>query len=252
MKSHRSLFVAMLLSLTLLPVEAETETWTRKDGKSASLKLVGASGEGDDLVGHFVLPNGQKYQIKASELTEADAKRLAEAKAKGLTEGAPSDGGACVYDEFFRDGLVKLDSGRMESHRLDKNPNKYFAFYYTASWCAPCKEFMPALKDFDQKSGSSNDYQIIVVSRDDSAGDMAQYAKASSINWPHIKSSKRKAFEKQFPHPDGSIPNLVITDLQGKVLASAFHEGRYYGARYGLLQLHSLLTGQPMPKVNVK
>lgn len=244
-----ALLAVLIQCLIALPVQAKFELWTRKDGKSANLKLVDTSGDGDKLVGHFVLANGQKFQIKASDLTEADAKRLADA-AKILANGGSLDGSS-VYDSFFRDGLVKLSAGRMQPYRLEENPNKYFVFYHTASWCGPCREFLPMIQGFDKEFGAKKDFQIIVVSSDDN-GNMMKYAKARSIEWPHIKNSQISMFEKTFPHPGGGIPNVVITDLQGKIVASSYQGNQYYGAKFSLISLQCLLTGAPMPKISTK
>ena len=59
---------------------AEFRTWTRNDGKTAELDLVSVTGEGDDKSGEFRMRNGRTITLKASVLSEADAKLLDEWK----------------------------------------------------------------------------------------------------------------------------------------------------------------------------
>lgn len=241
----KSLLRSFLL-VTLIPttaLQAKTETWTRKDGKTAQLQLVNVAGEGDQLVGKFKLANGKDFEMKVTELAEADAQRLI-AAAKLVAEGGSLLPPKSVYDAFFKDGLVKLEGQQLKPFDLEENPGKYFVFYHTASWCGPCQQFMPVLKAFDEKYKDTRAFQIILISHDQSSSDMTAYAKAKSIPWPHVKYSRIKDFTKEFPHPGTAIPSLIVTDMGGKILYTPYKDGKYYGGELPLRLLEQNLSAK--------
>ena len=64
---------------------------------------------------------------------------------------------------------------------------KYFAIYFSASWCGPCKTFTPELVDFYKKTKSKNaDFELIFVSRDRSEKDMESYMIEDKMQWPAL------------------------------------------------------------------
>ncbi len=97
---------------------------------------------------------------------------------------------------------------------------KYFAFYYSASWCPPCRIFTPKLVDFYNSFKPKHpDFELIFVCQDNSSDDMLAYMKKDKMKWPavrynDIESTKANQFAAD------SIPNLVLLDASGKVLAN--------------------------------
>ncbi|NJR41373.1 MAG: hypothetical protein HC767_00675 [Akkermansiaceae bacterium] len=59
--------------------------------------------------------------------------------------------------------------------------------------------------------------------------------------WPQLKLSKVDNFKKEFKHPGKGIPNLVITDLQGKIIKSSYEGETYIGPRAVMSHLETLL-----------
>ena len=68
----------------------------------------------------------------------------------------------------LKNDLVSLQGKKL--HRFDDAPlagTKYFAVYYSASWCAPCKAFTPKLVEFYNRIKPANpNFELIFVSRD--------------------------------------------------------------------------------------
>jgi len=58
-------------------VQAEFETWTSADGRQASLRLHEVVERDGEKIGRFILPDGRVFEIKASELNDESAARLA-------------------------------------------------------------------------------------------------------------------------------------------------------------------------------
>jgi thiol-disulfide isomerase/thioredoxin len=209
-----SLSIAIAISL-VLPLSAAFEDWTNKEGKTAQLELVEVIGEADAKEGVFKMRNGRMVNIKQADLAEADAKRLADWKpaAPEAPAAEPS-----VFDEVMDGNLVILDGKRLESSELTAKPTKYYIFYYTASWCPPCQKFTPSLVEFYNKNKNDN-FEIVLITSDDSTKDMEGYAAAKKMPWPQLKQSKADSFKKKFDHEVTGIPSVITCDLEGKIIS---------------------------------
>lgn len=232
-----SLSIAIAISL-VLPLSAAFEDWTNKEGKTAQLELVEVIGEADAKEGVFKMRNGRMVNIKQADLAEADVKRLADWKPADV----PASGAASVFDEALDGNLVILDGKRLKKHELASKPTKYYLFYYTASWCPPCQAFTPSLVKFYKANKPNNDeFEIILVTSDSEEKDMEKYAISKDMTWPHLKLSKADKFQKKFNHPGGGIPNLVLTDLEGKLIKTSYEGKNYLGPTVVMDHLAGLL-----------
>ncbi len=235
--------VSLLMTFVAIPaVHAEFRTWTRADGKTAELDLVAVSGSGNDKTGEFKTRAGSVVKLSASGLSAADAKALADWKpAAAATTAAPAEVGVSAYDKYLGD-LVKLNGKSLKSYKEPVKPSKYYLFYYSASWCGPCHKFTPSLVDFYNKNKPGNDqFEVILVTADSNEDDMDKYAVEFKMPWPHLKLSKVEKFEKEFKHPGGGIPNLVLTDTQGKLLKTSYEGTNYVGPNVVMDHLGTLL-----------
>jgi nucleoredoxin len=210
-----TLTIAIAISL-VLPLSAAFENWTNKEGKTAQLDLVEVIGDADAKEGVFKMRNGRKVNIKQADLTEADAKRLAEWKpaAPEAPAGEPS-----VFDEVLDGNLVILDGKKFAKHELTAKPTKYYVFYYTASWCPPCQAFTPRLVDFYEKNKNEN-FELVLITSDRDEDSMEGYAKDKKMPWPQLKQSKVASFEKKFDHGVNGIPCVIVCNLEGKVVSA--------------------------------
>jgi thiol-disulfide isomerase/thioredoxin len=209
-----SLSIAIAISL-VLPLSAAFEDWTNKEGKTAQLELVEVIGEADAKEGVFKMRNGRMVNIKQADLAEADVKRLADWKpaAPEAPAAEPS-----VFDEVLDGNLVILDGKKLENSELTAKPTKYYIFYYTASWCPPCQKFTPSLVEFYNKNKNDN-FEIVLITSDDSTKDMEGYAAAKKMPWPQLKQSKADSFKKKFDHEVTGIPSVITCDLEGKIMS---------------------------------
>ncbi len=235
--------VVLGISLTGL-AQAEFRTWTRSDGKTAELELISASGGGADRSGEFKMRNGRTVNLKASALAPQDLEMLNSWKSSESTAAAatPETPAASVFDKFLDGNLVKLNGKSLKTCRDATKPSKYYLFYYTASWCAPCQAFTPSLVEFYNKNKSGNDeFELVLVTSDSDEDAMEGYAKAKNMPWPQLKMSRVERFKKEFKHPGTGIPNLVLTDLDGKLLKTSYVDGNYVGPASVMNYLGSIL-----------
>ncbi|MES2439768.1 MAG: thioredoxin-like domain-containing protein [Verrucomicrobiota bacterium] len=223
---------------------AEFASWTNKDGKSVELDLVNVTQADGQPQGEFKMRSGRTAILKAADLSEADAKRLAEWKPAATPAAAAANvtSAPSVFDDALDGNLVSLKGKGLASQKDFVKPTKYYLFYYTASWCGPCQKFTPSLVDFyNSKKPGSDEFEIILVTSDSDEESMEEYAVEKKMPWPQLKLSKVDRFKKEFKHPGGGIPNLVLTDTEGKLLKTSYEGKTYVGPAVVMNHLATLL-----------
>jgi nucleoredoxin len=239
--------VLILLSGCLLAATASAEfrVWTRGDGKIAELELLKVSDSAGGKRGEFRMRDGRTVVIAASVLSADDAKLLDEWQpaAAPAVEPAAVAAPASAYDKLLDGNLVRLDGRSLKSCRGFRKPTKYYLFYHTASWCGPCRKFTPSLVDFYNKHKPANtEFEVILITSDNDEKSMEEYAVEKQMPWPQLKLSRVEKFRKEFPHPGRGIPNLVLTDPDGKLLKTSYEGETYLGPTVVMNHLESLLT----------
>lgn len=207
--------LSLLLAACLaLPAAADYETWTNKEGQEASLELYQVTEVGGEKVGKFRTKSGKSATIRQSQLSEADAKRLANWVPQ--TSGPDS-----VFDDFLWGKLVTLEGEEFKPALITRKPGKYYAFYYTASWCGPCRKFTPLLVDWYEENKNDN-IEIFLISSDRGEEAMLNYAKSKHMPWPHVVFDQVRTFKAKFREKHGvrGIPMLIVCDAEGKVLGN--------------------------------
>lgn len=214
-----SLLIPVVSGLLSVSASAGFETWTSKDGKPVEMELMSVSDSGGWKVGEFRMKNGKTISIKASALSEVDAQRLADWK---TLESAPGDAPAAEkpgkFDGILDGNLVKLEGRSLKRFSQEAKPEKYYIFYYTASWCGPCHKYSPILVDFYNKNKNAN-FEIVLITSDSDEAAMEAYAKEKKMPWPQLKMSRVEKFEKQFDHKVSGIPSVITCDLDGNIVS---------------------------------
>jgi nucleoredoxin len=217
MKTTLQLLLAGLLSVS---VSAEFRTWTRSDGKSADLELMSVVDQDGEKTGEFKMRDGRTVKLKASALSESDAKLLAEWQPEAPAAAADT-GPESAFDDILDGNLVKLSGKSLKSFKDLQKPTKYYVFYYTASWCPPCQQFTPLLVDFYNDKKNEN-FEVILITSDRDEGAMEKYAVAKTMPWPQLKLRKAADFKKKFQHGVTGIPSVIVCELDGTKLEGNF------------------------------
>lgn len=191
----------------------EFEIWTNQDGNEASMKLIDVERKDDKFFGNFELRNGKKVSVDADTLSEESANRV-----RGWS--AP---GKSVFDEPLSGNLHILKDNDFVDHEMANHPKKYFVFYYTASWCQPCRQFTPLLVDFYKRNKNEN-FEVILVSSDRNAHDQLGYAAKNKMPWPHLKFDEVSGFKGKFNHGVRGIPAVIVCDLDGTIVEGNFRD----------------------------
>lgn len=146
----------------------------------------------------------------------------------GLNLGDPAQ--LTGFPAKFNGHLVSLDDGRLKSFDASTLKNvKFWAFYYSASWCPPCRAFTPKLVEFyKQFKPQHPNFELIFVNHDQSADDMLAYMKTDAMTWPAVRFDDIDQVKANQYCGEG-IPDLVLVDANGKVLSDSFKGSEYVG-----------------------
>ena len=130
----------------------------------------------------------------------------------------------------FNHHLVTLDNGTFKPFDAAALKDvKYFAFYYSASWCPPCRAFTPKLVEFYNSFKPQHpNFELIFVNHDNSADDMLDYMKTDGMSWPAVRFDDIASTNANKFCGEG-IPDLVLVDAGGKVLSDSFQGSNYVG-----------------------
>ncbi len=130
----------------------------------------------------------------------------------------------------FDHHLVRLVDGSLKPVDASTLKDvKFWAFYYSASWCPPCRIFTPKLIDFyKQFKAQHPNFELIFVSHDQNEADTLAYMKTDRMTWPAVRFDDIDQVKADQYCGEG-IPDLVLVDADGKVLSDSFHGSDYVG-----------------------
>ncbi len=114
--------------------------------------------------------------------------------------------------------LIKMDSGKWVPFSLKKE-TRYVAFYYSASWCGPCRKTSPALVAEYQRMLDRGEMpvEIVLVGRDESLEKMQSYMKHYGMVWPAVAWEARGMVDQ---YAARGIPHFVLVKRDtGEVIA---------------------------------
>ena len=151
--------------------------------------------------------------------------------------------------------LVRLQNGNLVScYDEELAPKQIYGLYFSAHWCPPCRKFTPQLVAYyDQIAHDHPEFEIIFVSADKSADDMATYMRETGMPWPAIEYGELANVPALQKYAGRGIPDLVIVDASGKVLADSFVGGKYVGPGRVLDDLSAIFArggGSPQVAAN--
>jgi nucleoredoxin len=230
---HMKTTLLLLLAILTLPANAEFSTWTTKDGRKSELELVRATDKNGEKTGEFRMKTGRTITLKASALSEDDAKRLAAESGVDIPKNSP-------YAATLNKLLVKVKDKKFTPCKLVSVP-QYIAFYFSAHWCGPCRAFTPKLVEFYNANHQEDaKFDVVFVSSDNSEADMKTYMTDAGMPWPAISYDKISKADAVRKLSGRGIPCLVVVDLNGKVIKDSYENGQYIGPSAVMAELEKL------------
>lgn len=255
-----SFFFARLSAATLPELVADPQLWPAevtvkvatkaqviKDGKAAGMMLIGAgkkltlSGVALDGVTGKVGGSTVKVPVEKTNLlaesVAAPAAALAAAPEKSVAvetpiaeapAGAPA-GPPGPMQRLFTGKLLRYAGGKPQNVGPEALAGvKYYALYFSASWCGPCRAFTPDLvRAYRELKPAHPEFELIFISGDNSAGDMLAYMREDQMPWLAVKYDRRE--QKMVDYSGPGIPCLVLVDAKGRVLADSYQGETYLG-----------------------
>ena len=152
--------------------------------------------------------------------------QLLKQRARVVTQGS-----ADAIAGAAKGNLVRLKNGNLVSCYDEELAQKQiYGLYFSAHWCGPCRKFTPQLVAYyNQIARDHPEFELIFVSADKSADGMATYMRESGMPWPAIEYGKLANVAALQKYAGRGIPDLVIVDASGKVLADSYVSGKYVG-----------------------
>jgi len=121
----------------------------------------------------------------------------------------PTIGPAAVHATQFSD-----TDGRPQS--LGQFQGKVVVLNFWATWCAPCREEMPAFTQLQRRWGARG-VQFVGVSSEDAAK-VARFGRELAINYPLWVGEAAAELSRRLGNSAGVLPYSVVLDGSGKVL----------------------------------
>jgi nucleoredoxin len=154
--------------------------------------------------------------------------------------------------DVTKGNLVRVKNGNLVAlEESDLAQKKVYGLYFSAHWCSPCRKFTPKLVEYYNKIvGEHPEFEIIFVSSDKSADAMATYMNEAGMPWPAVEFSKLANIPTLKKYAGDGIPDLVIVDTTGKVLADSYVRGKYVGPQRVLDDLSAIFNNSTQVAAN--
>lgn len=238
--------LSLICISTLITLVASARTWTDTQNRTMEAELVRV--EGDKAV--FRKTNGMKYRFTIADLSDADQKYInTQYPNKTSNNNCESEKTAQLPEselcQWLDKRLVIRDRKRIKRARRDDTAlpqAEYIAFYYSASWCPPCRKFTPQLVEFYNAHREANpNFEIVFVSSDRDENSQENYIIEDEMPWPAVEFDDARD-ETIRKYAGSSIPCLVLVNREGKVLEDTYVKGQYMGPTRVMEKLGKLLN----------
>jgi nucleoredoxin len=190
---------------------------------------------------------GQRHAAAAEDSRKFNTLRQPQAAPNAIGQRLDSHG---IYQQlkgdlvqFRNGGVTQFDDGGLAN-------KKYFLIYFSAHWCGPCRKFTPGLVNYYNETVARHpEFDLIFVSCDRSPFGMETYMRETKMPWPAVDFQKLAQKDGIRKYAGKGIPDLVLVDSSGRVLADSYHGEEYLGPESVLQALDSVLTKQPSKDV---
>jgi nucleoredoxin len=198
---------------------------------------------------HKMEENDRERALLAEQAKKNDAiyqKQLLRQRTRIVKQGPDA------IADVAKGNLVHFQNGNFASvDESDLAEKKIYGLYFSAHWCGPCRKFTPKLVDYYNKIAAEHpEFEIIFVSSDKSADAMTTYMREAGMPWPAIEFGKLANVPTLKKYAGDGIPDLVIVDTSGKVLADSYVRGKYVGPERVLDDLTGIFNSSPQVAAN--
>jgi nucleoredoxin len=230
----RSLIVGALLPLV---ATAAVETWTTPNGTPFQAECLGV--KGDYVV--FKKADGSRTLLPLAKLSAADQGRAASTQFKqtrntvviaATPEEKPDPSGLTKIAAALQGKLVTPTPRSFAEVPTDQMAEtRFYAVYFSASWCGPCRHFTPELvAAYPKIKAAHPEFEVIFVSCDRDIESMRNYMLDDHMPWVALSYAEAKTNPTLLRYQKNGIPNLVFIDGNGSILSQSYNSrGEYEG-----------------------
>jgi thiol-disulfide isomerase/thioredoxin len=109
--------------------------------------------------------------------------------------------------------LVTLDGDYLTEDDLE---GKVVVLDFWATWCAPCHQALPTLRDLHEMTEKGDPVMVISVSGDSSEALVRDYVRDYSIGWTQVWDDRERVAHSAFQV--GGYPTFVVVDHEGRIV----------------------------------
>ncbi|CAP22932.2 Protein CBR-TRX-3 [Caenorhabditis briggsae] len=141
-------------------------------------------------------------------------------------------------ENFFSGTSLRLKDGSMVDAG-EHLKGKIVVLYFSASWCGPCRQFTPIMKELYQQIAATNQpIEVILLSRDYMRFQLDEYYEKQGCSWgvvPLRDPIIEKCLEK---YDVKALPSCRVVDEFGNCLdANARHHVEMYREKRQMTEL---------------
>ena len=111
--------------------------------------------------------------------------------------------------------VVSYPDNKGKLQGLQKYKGKYLLIDFWASWCGPCRQAIPKVKELYNEFKPSG-FEVVSVSIDDSKAAWEKAMKEENMPWEQLLSNNKEETMKTFQF--GGIPTLYLIDPDGNII----------------------------------
>ncbi len=141
---------------------------------------------------------------------------------------------------------IMVDADGKPYHDEHLEDKKFFAFYYGADWCPPCRASTPDVVKFANDALPKHpELAMVFMYNNVQPGDMLGYMKEEKLPFPAVSTADQKQNPLLRTYASREIPQLVVVDRFGKLLATSDDDhGNRLDVTDTMKVLSQLMAGQ--------
>ena len=121
----------------------------------------------------------------------------------------------------YTDFTVTTDGNQVKKFSDYVTPGKYTFIDFWASWCGPCREAIPHVKELHKTYGDR--MNVISISVDEEEKAWRKAMEKENMDWTQLRlADSGQNQEATMAYCLTSIPRLILIDPQGRVVCSTF------------------------------
>lgn len=239
-KSLVRLLACMCVCLSVSRLGAEDfRMWDDIIGRSFEARLVSVQSRAVTLENR----DGKRIDFPIADLKPQHIEYVREWQISKVQAGDPGSDPVKPMTPLLEaiEGNTVVFSSNLRSGDFNRNA-EYYAFYFSAHWCPPCRKFTPELSAFYKKHFEPNGkFEVIFVSSDRDEDAMEEYMDWGKMKFPALDFDKKDKISEVTRYAGNGIPCLVLVDRDGNVVANSYVNGRYVGPTSVLEKLESVI-----------